>query len=133
MIAYLDTSIILRRLFNEPEPFKNLAQFDLLVSSALLKTECMRVFSRLRLSGTVSQDQLLGLQGSLHILIDSLDLISISQKILDRAGEDFPTALKTLDAIHYATFLAYQAATEQSPTTSPWRVLQKRWECYLRE
>ena len=116
MIAYLDSSVVLRKIFNEPEPFKNLAQFDSIVSSALLKTECMRVFSRLRLSGVVSQDQLLNLQGGLHILIDSLDVIFLTQEILDRAGEDFPTPLKTLDAIHYATFLIYQKSILDSVT-----------------
>lgn len=111
MIAYIDSSVVLRKLFHEPKPFKNLSQFEKLVSSSLLKTECLRVFSRLRLSGGMSQDQLLELQGGLHTLIDSLDLISVSQEILNRAGEDFPTPLKTLDAIHYATFLIYQKLT----------------------
>jgi len=108
MIAYLDSSVVLRKLFNEPDPIKNLSKFDTLVSSSLLKTECMRVFSRLRLTGAASQEQLLTIQGSLHTLIDSIDLIFVSQEILDKAGEDFPTPLKTLDALHYATFLIYQ-------------------------
>lgn len=116
MIAYLDSSVVLRKLFNEPNPFIGLSQFKTLVSSALLKTECMRVFSRLRISETLPQDELLILQGNLHTLIESLDLISVSQEILDRAGEDFPTPLKTLDALHFATFSIYQKSV-QDPVT----------------
>jgi predicted nucleic acid-binding protein len=109
--GYLDSSVLLRKLFGEPNSYSQFDQFSTLISSSLLKTECLRVFSRLRLSGTVSQENLLALQTSLQTLLQSVNLIAVSQEILDRAGEDFPAPLKTLDAIHYSTFLNFRALT----------------------
>lgn len=105
MIAYLDSSVVLRILFSEPQPFKEFGGFDKLVSSALLRAECLRVLSRLRLCGAVSPEQLLAVQAALHEILRSVTLYAITSEILQRAGDDFPVALKTLDAIHFATFL----------------------------
>src|SRR3954469_24988089 len=113
MIAYLDSSVVLRKVLGESDPFENLSQFDRVVSSFLLKTECLRVFSRLRHLRSIPEDQLLTLQGGLHSLVKSIDLILVSQEILDRAGEDFPTPLKTLDAIHFATFMLFQKSVAE--------------------
>lgn len=116
MIAYLDSSVVLRKIFCEENQVMGLERFDAFVSSALLKTECLCVLSRVRRSKDSSEEEIALIQSSLFYLIKSITLIGISTDVLDRAGEDFPVYLKTLDAIHLATFLLY-AKEASAPLT----------------
>ena len=66
------------------------------VSSALLRTECLRAVRRL------GPDALATVREGLR----RVDLIGIDDRILDAAGILEPRVLRTLDAIHLATAMA---------------------------
>ena len=66
------------------------------VSSALLRTECLRAVRHL------GPDALATTRAALR----RVDLITIDDRILDTAGTLGPNVLRTLDAIHIATAMA---------------------------
>jgi predicted nucleic acid-binding protein len=106
MIAYVDTSVILRILFREPNPVEVWGQWDRAFSSSLWRVEALRTVDRLRLSGDLSDRELADLIRDIHVVHETLAIHPLSERILQRASETFPTIVGTLDAIHLATALA---------------------------
>lgn len=97
--AYLDASALVKLAVDEAE---SLALRDYLrrrpvrVSSAVARTEVMR---GIRSAGPVQPDQL---RRAWRVLA-SVDLVRVSDRILDAAGTLPPAELRSLDAIHLAT------------------------------
>lgn len=110
MIVYLDTSVILRVLFNEPGRVASWAQWDEAYTSRLWHTEALRVADRLRLTGTIDDRQRVQLRQDIDRIHQALHIVTVSERILARAGETFPTVVGTLDAIHLATALLVREA-----------------------
>jgi predicted nucleic acid-binding protein len=106
MITYVDTSVILRILFREPNPVEVWGQWDRAFSSSLWRVEALRTVDRLRLSGDLSDRELADLIRDIHVVHETLAIHPLSERILQRASETFPTIVGTLDAIHLATALA---------------------------
>ncbi len=111
MIGYLDSSVLLRVLLNQSGALKEFSKLEHPVSSKLLKTECLRSLDRARLSGFLDQDEHLTSLRELHEVLASVEWIEISDRVLDRAGEGFPVALGTLDAIHLGSALLWREFT----------------------
>lgn len=116
MIAYIDSSILLRLLLNQPGKLAQFSKVERPVSSKLLKPECLRALDRARLQGLLDEDEhLLAIQ-ELYDCTDSIELIEISDPILERVGGHFATPLGTLDAIHLCSALAWREQVGSSPT-----------------
>lgn len=105
MIVYLDTSVVLRVLFRERNPVRSWGKWDRAYSSALWRTEAFRTVDRLRLSGDLSDQDVADLATEIEIVDQSLAVIPLSDAILRRAAESFPTTLGTLDALHLSSAL----------------------------
>ena len=95
MALYLDASAAVKLLIDEAESDALWAYVDgpLRTSSALLRTELVRVATRLDARRV----------GIARVLLGSFTLREIDNEVLDRAGEMAPHTLRTLDAIHIAT------------------------------
>jgi predicted nucleic acid-binding protein len=106
MIVYLDTSVVLRILFGEPNPVDVWGTWEKAFSSDLWRVEALRTVDRLRLSGDLSDEELADLTTDIRVVHETLTICPLSERILQRAGETFPTILETLDALHLATALA---------------------------
>lgn len=106
MIVYLDTSVVLRVLFHEQNPVKVWGKWDKAYSSSLWRVEALRTVDRLRLSGNLSDGEVADLARDIRIVHETLSIHPLSDRILQRASESFPTVVGTLDAIHLATALA---------------------------
>jgi len=106
MTVYLDTSVVLRVLFHEPNPLKLWAKWDKAFSSSLWRVEALRTVDRLRLSGDLSDGEVADLASDLRIVHETLAIQPLSDPILQRASESFPTVVGTLDAFHLSTALA---------------------------
>ena len=63
MIAYLDTSALLRLVFAESGALEELKSCERLVSSELLAVESLRTVDRLRVQGTLSADEAIRRRG----------------------------------------------------------------------
>ncbi len=108
MKAYLDSSVLLRKVLGEPGMLSQWKDVEAGVSSALIEVECLRTIDRLKLRGTLTAKQAAGHHTKMFELFDAIEVVEISRPILSKASAPFPTPLGTLDAIHLATALAYR-------------------------
>jgi predicted nucleic acid-binding protein len=108
MIAYLDTSALLRLVLREPGALDELRSFDTLVSSELIAVEGRRTVDRLRLQSALTTEEAVEIQRSLTDWLESIDLVLLRPPVLSRAGDPLPTPLGPLDAIHLATALVFR-------------------------
>jgi predicted nucleic acid-binding protein len=106
MTVYIDTSVILRILFREPNPVEVWGKWKRALSSNLWRVEALRNVDRLRLSGELSDSEVADLVREIQFVHETLAIYPLSEGILQRASETFPTVVGTLDAIHLATALA---------------------------
>ena len=94
-MIYLDSSVVLARLFAEdPQPPDDFWAEDL-ISSRLLEYE---VWTRAHVRGLSSDDQ-----ARVWDIFLGFEFVEMSQLALARALEPFPSPLRTLDALHLAT------------------------------
>jgi predicted nucleic acid-binding protein len=115
MIAYVDSSVLLRLALGQPDALAEWRQVDRGASSALISTESLRTLDRLRIRAGLSDIEIAGRRATILGLIDSLELIEIDSIVLDRAAQPMPTELGTLDAIHLASALLWKDATGVDP------------------
>jgi predicted nucleic acid-binding protein len=106
MTVYLDTSVMLRILFREPNPVDVWGKWQRAFSSNLWRVEALRTVDRLRLSGNLSDQEVADLVRNIRVVHETLVIHPLNERILHRASETFPTVVGTLDAIHLATALA---------------------------
>ena len=107
MKAYLDSSVILRRAFNEPGVIRTWSQWELVMASELLQVEGFRAIDRLRIVGGMRDAQLAELLDSFRQLTNSVHEIAINAAVLRRASAPFSSVVTALDAIHIATALLW--------------------------
>lgn len=105
MTVYLDTSVVLRVLFHEPNRVKVWGKWDKAYSSSLWRVEALRTVDRLRLSGDLSDREVAALATDIRVVHETLLIQPLDDSILQRASESFPTVVGTLDALHLATAL----------------------------
>lgn len=115
MIAYLDTSALLRLVLREPGALEELRSCEALVSSELLAVEALRTLDRLRLQGSLSSKEAASRRAIVTDWLEAVDLVLLQRPVLARASEPFPTPLGTLDALHLATALVWRDRSGQAP------------------
>lgn len=111
MIAYVDSSILLRLLLNQPGKYKHFSNIDYAISSRLLKAECLRSLDRARHLNLLTENIYVQVIPEFYAILDYFELIEISHRVLDRVGASFPVALGTLDAIHLSSAILWQENT----------------------
>ena len=105
MIVYLDTSVILRRILNQPDVFAGWAAWERAYASELMGLEGRRTIDRLRLAGALDDRGVAQSHQQLGIVEEALALFMIDRMVINRASLPMPTAVKSLDAIHLASAL----------------------------
>ena len=115
MIAYLDSSAMLRLILREPGALdlKELRSCESIISSELLAVECPRTIDRMRLQGSLSTEEAASSSAVVREWLEAVDLVLLQRPILSRASEPFPTPLGTLDAVHLATALVWRDRMRQ--------------------
>ena len=108
MIAYIDTSALLRVILREPGALDDLRTYDGLVSSELIAVECARTIDRLRIQGTLSMEEAVERTGAVNEWVEAIDLVLLRPPVLSRASEPMPLPVGTLDAIHLSTALLWR-------------------------
>jgi predicted nucleic acid-binding protein len=106
LIAYLDSSVVLRVLFGQPEALADWKSIERSLSSELIRVECLRAIDRLRIRARVDERALGQRRAALIETLAAIEMVGLDGSILGRAGDPFPTSLGTLDALHLATALA---------------------------
>lgn len=110
MIAYLDSSVLLRIALDEPGRLAQWKTLDQGVASAVAEVECLRTLDRLRLRGALGDTELAARRRTVLHLLEAVELMQVAPQVLRRAADPFPTPLGTLDALHLATALAWREA-----------------------
>lgn len=108
MIAYVDTSALLRLVLREPGALEDLRSADQLVSSELIAVESARTIDRLRLQGLLTTEEAGTRLSAINEWLEAIDLVLLRPPVLSRASEPMPTPLGTLDAVHLATALVWR-------------------------
>lgn len=96
-MIYLDTSVVLARLFAGDRSPPDGLWSQTLVASRLLEFE---VFNRLHARGAAASHG-----ADARQLVDRVHLVEMSASVLDRALQPFATPVRTLDALHLATMV----------------------------
>ena len=105
MVAYLDSSVVLRAVLNDDYSIDQARTLPVF-SSELLEIECRRAILRDRSIGLLDDEKFLVATERLETYLEEMDLIELDPVIKRRAKEAFPVHVKTLDALHLATALA---------------------------
>lgn len=108
MIAYLDSSAVLRIILGQTNALKEWRAITRGVASALVEVECLRTLDRLRLAEGMEDTEVAKRREAVFRFMEALEVVEITRPVLARAAQPLPTALGTLDAIHLATALLWK-------------------------
>ena len=115
MNAYLDSSVVLRVVLQAPRAL-DWKTIEYPISSVLLQIECLRTVDRLQLTGNLKTDEISRTYRALHAAIEKVELLHVTADTIARAGQSFGVPLKTLDAIHLGSALAWREAVGENLT-----------------
>jgi predicted nucleic acid-binding protein len=101
--AYIDSSVVLRIVLNQPGQLPEWRRITTGISSGLLEVECLRTLDRLRVSGHLDVEDAVARREAVFRVLDALQIVELSATVLHRAAQPMPAPLGTLDAIHLAT------------------------------
>ncbi len=105
MIAYVDTSIVLRVLFSQPDPLEEWGRWEEAYSSELMGVEARRAVARLRMEQALEDEDVARALESLGLIEATLAIVPLTRPVLQRASLPMPTSVRTLDALHVASAL----------------------------
>ncbi len=113
MIAYIDLSLFLKLLFDEPRTSQAQMLWDsdpVLISSRLLRIEARAILARGKLDGRITQQKAKVVTKTFDDLWARLTVVEISEQVAESACEIAEsTRLRSLDAIHLASAMAVSA------------------------
>ncbi len=107
MIAYVDSSVVLRIVLEQPQPLRELERFEL-VTSELTRIECLRAVDNALARREIDEDEALVRRGAVFQKVKSAHRVALTRPIMERAAGGFPTHIGTLDALHVATALLWR-------------------------
>jgi predicted nucleic acid-binding protein len=108
VIAYLDSSTVLRIILGQSNALKEWRSITQGVASALVEVECLRTLDRLRLAEGLEDAEIAIRREAVFRLMEAVEVVELTRPVLARASQPLPTALGTLDAIHLATALLWK-------------------------
>ena len=108
MIAYVDSSVLLRVVFGEANSLREWKKVTRAVSSQLIVTETLRTLDRVRIRSSLTDSTLAERRSVVLSMISSLELVELDRLVLERAAQPMPTSLGTLDAIHLASAILWR-------------------------
>jgi predicted nucleic acid-binding protein len=115
VIAYVDTSALLRIVLQEPGRVEDLQTYDQLISSELVAVESPRTIDRLRQVGSITTEEAVRRREVVSRWLEAIDLVLLRPAVLSRAADPLPVPLGTLDAIHLATAVIWRERHDVSP------------------
>jgi len=107
VIAYLDSSVLLRLVLGQSDALAQWADVEAGVASRLVEVECLRTLDRLRPVEGLDDRELAIRREAVFRVLESVEIVELTRPVLARASLPMPTSLGTLDAIHLATALLW--------------------------
>ncbi|MCC5843244.1 MAG: type II toxin-antitoxin system VapC family toxin [Verrucomicrobia bacterium] len=112
MNVLIDTSVVVRYLLGEANSYDGWGTWVKGYVSELARVEFFRVMDRLRLEGALNDIDRVNLRRDFDLFWKTCHCVPVSEKVLERASESFPTVVGTLDAIHLSTLLLIRERVE---------------------
>ena len=112
--AYFDTSVLVKRYVKEQgsAAARRLLQRYRFLSSAVAPVEVLSILSRRRTLGELTQRDFVAIRSRLRKDRSYWELVEVGESVLNQAEElAQKTGLRTLDALHLASVLTFQAAS----------------------
>ena len=112
--AYFDTSVLVKRYVKEQgsAAARRLLHRYRFLSSAVAPVEALSVLSRRHALGDLTQRDFIAIRSRLRKDRSYWELVEVGEIVLNQAEElAQKTGLGTLDALHLASFLTFQAAS----------------------
>jgi len=103
VIAYLDSSVVLRIILGQPGKIPEWKSITTGVASGLVEVECLRTIDRLHHVGQLSIEESVVRREAVYGVLEALELVELTSAVLRRASQPMAAPLGTLDAIHLAT------------------------------
>lgn len=103
MVAYLDSSLVLRHILLGDPAIHHAFACDRVVTSELLEIECRRVLQRYRLNGDLNDEGFVQAAERLQAVLAGTWILALSPEVKTRAMGAYPVVVKTLDALHLAS------------------------------
>jgi len=100
--VYIDTSVVLRHLFNETGVWKHWATWDQAYASEVMGVEARRCIDRLRLTNALDDEGVAVAHRELTAIEKTINIVACTRVTFQRAALPMPTVVKTLDALHLA-------------------------------
>lgn len=113
MIAYVDSSVVLRVVLGQPGALEEWPSIVTGVGSQLLEVECLRTLDRLRLLGQLDVEDAVVRREAVFRVLDALELLELTGTVLHRAAQPMPAPLGSLDAIHLASAELWREANQK--------------------
>jgi hypothetical protein len=108
VIAYLESSVLLRIVLGQRNALPDWSRVSQGVASSLVEVECLRTLDRLRLGKGHGDDAIAMRREAVYRLLESIEVVDITHPVLSRASLPLPTVLGTIGAIHLATALLWK-------------------------
>ena len=108
MRCYVDSSVILRRVLLQTNVLKEWSQIRFVVSSRLVRLECLRTIDRVRLHQVLTDDTVVQRREEILALLETIHLLPMTRHIYRRAEQPFITPVGSLDALHLTTALLWR-------------------------
>jgi len=112
VIAYVDSSVLLRVILGEATRLKEWDEIETSVASAVVEIECLRTLDRFRLLRRLSDDEIVDWRDVLYRLMARTSIVEVDRSVVARASQPFTTILRTLDAIHLASAMIWREHSE---------------------
>jgi predicted nucleic acid-binding protein len=113
MIAYVDSSVVLRQVLGQPGRLAEWSEIERGVSSSMIEVECLRTIDRFRMEHGLTDKDHARRRAAIYAVLDELDIVEITRPVLSRASQPMPTVIGTLDAIHLATALLWREQSSE--------------------
>lgn len=108
MKQYVDSSVIVRVVLKAADALPEWKTLRDASSSVLLQVECLRTIDRLQLTGDIKTPNVPRTYAALHDVMRKISLLNLGDDIIERTSGPFGLPLKTLDAIHLVTAIAWR-------------------------
>ena len=116
MNVYVDSSVILRLLLIEPNPFAGWGNWETAISRELAKVEVWRNLHRLNILTNPSDEEFKNLSRAAVLLLSQIDFIRFDSRVLRKSTGPFDTVVGALDAIHLSTALLWREGSGEELT-----------------
>lgn len=116
MIAYIDSSVVLRLILDQKNKLVEHGLIGVAVASRLVEVECLRTLDRRRHAGDLTDKDVAVRTEALYRQLAQFEILEPTPAILRRAAQPLASPLGTLDAIHLATAAAWRDDREMDIT-----------------